>query len=50
MQGNWENGKFEGSGKMSYMLGDYQAKYEGSWTRGMQVRKEQTIRFYNECC
>ena len=50
MQGSWAQGKFEGSGMMIFMLGDYQAKYEGSWTRGMQVRKEQTIRFYNECC
>ena len=37
IQGGWAAGQMEGSGKMVFMLGDYQAKYEGSWVQGTQV-------------
>ena len=37
MQGYWAAGKFEGSGTLVFMLGDYQAKYDGSWLQGNQV-------------
>ena len=37
MQGYWAAGKFQGSGTLVFMLGDYQAKYDGSWIQGYQV-------------
>ena len=37
MQGYWAAGKFQGSGTLVFMLGDYQAKYDGSWVEGNQV-------------
>ena len=30
-------GKFEGAGTLVYLVGDYQAKYEGNWARGRPV-------------
>ena len=31
-------GKFHGAGSLVYLVGDYQAKYEGNWARGKPVR------------
>ena len=42
VQGSWEGGSFEGVGTLVMMLGDYQAKYQGSWTQGKQVSSTQS--------
>ena len=35
--GGLAGGKFEGAGTLVYLVGDYQAKYEGNWARGRPV-------------
>ena len=34
LQGGFTNGKFEGPGNLMYLVGDYQAKYQGKWNQG----------------
>ena len=35
--GGVRGGQFSGTGTLVYLVGDYQAKYEGAWTRGKMV-------------
>ena len=35
-QGGFSNGQFEGQGNLMYLVGDYQAKYQGLWRGGKQ--------------
>ena len=35
--GGWAAGLMEGQGVLLYMVGDYQARYEGSWSAGKPV-------------
>ena len=36
--GGLVGGKYQGAGTLVYLVGDYQAKYEGNWARGRPVR------------
>ena len=35
--GGWAAGLMEGQGMLLYMVGDYQARYDGSWSGGKPV-------------
>ena len=35
--GGWKAGLMEGQGVLLYMVGDYQARYDGSWSGGKPV-------------
>ena len=35
--GGFSGGQFSGDGTLVYLVGDYQAKYEGRWRRGSPV-------------
>ena len=35
--GGFVGGQFSGDGTLVYLVGDYQAKYEGRWSRGSPV-------------
>ena len=35
--GGWAAGLMEGQGVLLYMVGDYQARYDGSWSAGKPV-------------
>ena len=37
--GGFSGRKFQGAGTLVYLVGDYQAKYEGNWARGRPVRE-----------
>ena len=34
IKGGFSNGQFEGPGNLMYLVGDYQAKYQGKWNNG----------------
>ena len=36
--GSWSAGQMQGEGVLLYMVGDYQARYDGAWLAGKQVR------------